>query len=163
MAVGAAGRLVIGGDTTSGDFPATPGAFDTGHNGLTDLTALVFDLPQVRADISASPDIGTLPFTAQFTVSLTNFREQTRRVSGRIDIETAGGGFFPTWRAGFTNIQGQGVFTATWPQNLPGLGSLQGINTFTLSAEDVTPAPWNQPPYAPSGDRSEDSCTVTGL
>ena len=38
-----------------------------------------------------------------------------------------------------------------------------GPNEFALVVEDVTPAPFNQPPYAPSGDTATDACTVTGL
>ena len=38
-----------------------------------------------------------------------------------------------------------------------------GDNVFTLVAEDVTPAPYNQPPYAASGDTDSGACTVTGL
>jgi hypothetical protein len=38
-----------------------------------------------------------------------------------------------------------------------------GPNAFVLSVEDVTPAPFNQPPYAPSGDTAVAGCTVTGL
>jgi hypothetical protein len=34
---------------------------------------------------------------------------------------------------------------------MPAIGSVIGANTFTLMAEDVTPAPYNQPPYPPAG------------
>ena len=30
-------------------------------------------------------------------------------------------------------------------------------------AEDVTPPPYNQPPYPPEGDSDSDSCVVTGV
>ena len=36
-------------------------------------------------------------------------------------------------------------------------------DSFTLVAEDVTPAPYNRPPYTAAGDTSTDGCTVTGL
>ncbi len=39
---------------------------------------------------------------------------------------------------------------------------LTGDNRFVLIAEDVTPAPYNQPPYPPAGDSAADACTVTG-
>jgi len=38
-----------------------------------------------------------------------------------------------------------------------------GVNSFTLVAEDVTPAPYNQPPYPASGDGDMESCLVTGI
>ena len=46
---------------------------------------------------------------------------------------------------------------------LPVQLSLVGDNNFTLRAMDVTPAPYNQPPYAPSGALDSDLCTVVGL
>jgi hypothetical protein len=36
-----------------------------------------------------------------------------------------------------------------------------GTNTFILSAQDVTPPPYNLPPYAPAGDTDQVTCTVT--
>ncbi len=41
------------------------------------------------------------------------------------------------------------------------LGTLVGDNVFTLVGEDVTPAPYNQPPFLPSGDTASDNVTVT--
>jgi hypothetical protein len=52
---------------------------------------------------------------------------------------------------------------AAWNQNLPALSSLVGDNTFELVAEDVTPSPYNQPPYPPAGDTDTDICTATGI
>jgi hypothetical protein len=36
-----------------------------------------------------------------------------------------------------------------------------GVSTFTLTGVDVTPAPYNQPPYTPSGDSDSAGCTIT--
>jgi len=36
-----------------------------------------------------------------------------------------------------------------------------GENLFTLLAEDVTPSPYNQPPFPAAGDAVSDLCTVT--
>jgi hypothetical protein len=38
-----------------------------------------------------------------------------------------------------------------------------GCNVARLVVEDVTPSPWNQPPYPPAGDTDTDACTVTGI
>jgi len=38
-----------------------------------------------------------------------------------------------------------------------------GINIMTLVAEDVTPPPFNQPPYPASGDTAADICSVEGI
>ena len=38
-----------------------------------------------------------------------------------------------------------------------------GQNSFTLQVVDVTPSPYNQPPYPPSGGTGRDACTVVGI
>lgn len=38
-----------------------------------------------------------------------------------------------------------------------------GDNHVTLVAEDVTPAPYNQPPYPPAGDTDTGRCKVTAF
>ena len=118
----------------------------------------------VGAELTSVPAIGTLPFNTQFTVTLSNnFTGQVRREAGVIDVWLANGTWFLNWRAGFTNIGGSGVFTTSFSVTMPSLGALVGDNTFILTAEDVTPAPYNQPPYPPSGDTDTASCTVTGI
>ena len=55
------------------------------------------------------------------------------------------------------------TFATSWMQTLPALGSLVGENVFELHAEDVTPPPYNQPPYPPAGDTDTCTVTVTGM
>jgi hypothetical protein len=81
-------------------------------------------------------------------------------VAGRIDVTLAGGGYYPNWRSGFTNIAGGGSYVTNWNNTIPALGSMIGVNQFQLFAEDVTPAPYNQPPYPPAGDSDISVCTV---
>ena len=120
--------------------------------------------PTVGASLACTPATGTLPFATQMTATLTNtYTGQRRRVAARIHLTLAGGGYFPNWRAGFTNIVEGTSYIAAWSQNLPALGTLVGDNVFDMVAEDVTPAPYNQPPYPPAGDTATDSCTVTGM
>jgi hypothetical protein len=38
-----------------------------------------------------------------------------------------------------------------------------GSNVVTLTAMDVTPSPYNQPPYPPAADTDGATCTVVGL
>jgi len=80
----------------------------------------------------------------------------TRRIAGRITLRIGNGNFFNPWRAGFTNIPPGGQYTSGWNTALGSFGPLVGTNTFTLLAEDVTPAPYNQPPNPPSGQ----TCTA---
>jgi hypothetical protein len=104
-----------------------------------------------------------LPFTSLMLVTLTNnYPDFSRRISGSIDLELGSGAQYSNWRAGFTNVLPGDSYIATWNQNFPSLGSLVGDNTFSLTAQDVTPSPWNQPPYPPAGDTATAGCTVTG-
>lgn len=56
-----------------------------------------------------------------------------------------------------------GTSLTSWAQLIPAMGPLVGENTFTLVVEDVTPPPWNLPPYPPAGDTAVSACTVTGI
>jgi len=116
----------------------------------------------VTALINANPGAGTLPFVSQFTAQLGNLTSENRRVAGRINVTVANGTPYFNWRAGWTNLSPAEVFTSIWNQNFPSLGALVGDNVFTLLGEDVTPAPYNQPPFQPSGDTDSDSTTITG-
>jgi len=118
----------------------------------------------VSVDLDCVPTQGTLPFGSQFAVTLTNLTPgENRRVAARMDVLTAGGQSYPGWRAGWSNLDDGESFTVTWAQPFPALGALVGANSFTLHAEDVTPPPWNQPPYQPAGGTDSDTCMVTGL
>ena len=102
-----------------------------------------------------------LPFTTQMTVSLANLTTENRRAAGRIDMVIGNGTPYTNWRAGWTNLSSGETFSTMWTQNMPGLSSLVGSNVFTIIGVDVTPAPYNQPPFAPAGDTDTDACTVT--
>jgi hypothetical protein len=129
-----------------------------------DYPGLVFLEGTLNADIACQPSAGTLPFATNMRVELVNrYLGQTRRLAGRIDVTIAGGGSYSNWKAGSTNVAAGGSYVAAWNQSLPALGSLVGVNTFTLVAVDVTPSPYNQPPYPAAGDWLSDSCFVTGI
>jgi hypothetical protein len=118
----------------------------------------------VSADLACVPSAGTVPFTSAMTVTMANlYPDLARRIAGRIDVALAGGGTFPGWRAGYTNVSAGGSYVSSWNQNIPAIGTVIGENGFLLVAEDVTPAPYNQPPYPPAGDTASASCIVTGI
>ncbi len=118
----------------------------------------------VSAALTCVPASGTLPFTTNMTAAMTNlYPVMSRRLAAHIDITLGGGTFFSNWRAGWTNVGGGDSYSTTWNQFLPLRGTLVGNNVFTLAAEDVTPAPYNQPPYPPAGDTATAGCTVTGV
>ncbi len=118
----------------------------------------------IDAALVCEPSTGTLPFVTQLWVTLGNlYAGQTRRVAARLDVQLAAGAYFPGWRAGYTNIGPGGSYFTSWNQNLPALGTLVGENVFTLAAEDVTPSPYNQPPYPPAGDTCTSQQIFTAL
>lgn len=115
----------------------------------------------VHATLDCLPASGTVPFNTVMSVSFSNlYSGQTRRIAGKITATFGGGVTYLNWRAGYTNISAGSSFATSWNQQIPALGSVLGTNNFQLLAEDVTPAPFNQPPHPPSGDTSYDSCQV---
>jgi len=118
----------------------------------------------VSSSLTCTPSSGTVPFLTDITASLTNRNHQyTRRVAGRIDVDLSGGTSFSNWRAGYTNLAPGETYAAHLALTIPSLLSVIGDNTFTLFAEDVTPAPYNQPPHPASGDTDTSVCIVTGV
>lgn len=118
----------------------------------------------LSAELSCIPQSGTVPFSTAMTVTLTNLdTSHYRRVAGRIDVDLAGGDSYGSWRTGYTNLDPGESYSSSWSQQIPALAAVIGSNLFTLHAEDVTPAPYNQPPYPPAGATAGDACSVTGF
>jgi len=129
-----------------------------GYPGLVNLTGTV------GAKLTCRPVMGTVPFSTSITVMLANrCSGLSRRCSGRIDVDTAGGASYTGWRSGWANVAAGGSHLTSWAQIIPALGSFIGDSTFTLVVEDVTPPPYNLPPYPPAGDTAGSACTVTGV
>ena len=117
------------------------------------------------ASLSCVPSSGTLPFETTMTVVLTNNYTAGcgRCFAGRIDVVTASGMAIPNWRSGWVIVDPGASAATSFTKTLPAYPTLIGTNTLTLVAEDVTPPPYNQPPYQPSGDTDTDSCTQEGV
>lgn len=126
---------------------------------------VTLDVCPFEASLTCVPGSGTLPFVSQFSVSVGNYESSrpASLVAARVNVTLADGSYFSNWRAGNTVITSGDTFNTVWNQDIPLLGTVVGSNEFTLEAMDVTPAPYNQPPYGPSGFLTMDSCTVTGL
>ncbi len=88
---------------------------------------------------------------------------QTRRFHYIVDVTLAGGQHHTSWRQVWQNVQAGAVYTRQWSQTIPALPTLEGLNRFELTATDVTPPPYNLPPYPPAGDTDVDNCTITGV
>jgi len=121
-------------------------------------------ITSVDANLECQPASGTLPFITNISTILTNtLATEDRVVAGTVAVTVASGGYYPQWRSGSAGLSGGQSLVTSWRQRIPALEALSGVNEFTLTVEDVTPAPFNQPPYSPSGDTAAASCTVTGL
>ncbi len=144
---------------------------DTSHNIVFKIQRYAPDYPglanllgTIGAELTCQPGSGTVPFSTLMTVTLENiYTGQTRRIAGHLDATLAAGQFFPNWRAGYTNVAPGDSFVTSWVQNIPALGTVIGDNLFALVVEDVTPPPYNQPPYPPAGDTVSAGCAVVGM
>lgn len=115
----------------------------------------------VSATMACVPDNGVLPFTTMMYVTLENlYGGFTRTVAGKINVVLASGSNINNWKTGYTNIAAGGTYNTNWNTNLPAYGTLVGTNVFTLVAEDITPSPYNQPPYPPAGDTDTSFCNI---
>jgi len=111
----------------------------------------------ISGDYTVSPISGTLPFPATHQVVLRSTLHGsaavlTRRASVSIDAHLGGGAHFSNWRAGYTNLSPNEVLFNNWTLDFPASPSVVGANIFSFQLMDTTPAPYNQPPYPPSGD-----------
>jgi len=126
------------------------------------LTLTPPDTQTMSAMIGCDPPSGTLPYTLGLSPLLCNDDTFTRTLYGRINVTVAGGNTYNYWRTGYTNVAAGQCYDASFAVALPNHHSVRGLNTFTLQGTDITPPPYNQPPYSPSGDMDTDFCTTTG-
>lgn len=110
----------------------------------------------VLASLQCSTTASTLPCGVNLEVRITNTTGETRRVSARLDLASAGGQVYTGIRGGSVNIGAGLEFSRDVVFNLPALGGLDGTNSFLLLAQDTTPGD----PSPLAGDQSEDTCSV---
>jgi hypothetical protein len=131
---------------------------------VSNEAAVPLSTSTVAATLTCIPSSGTLPFVSAFSVELTNlYLGQTRRMAGRINITLPSGASYTNWRGGYTNIAPGSSYQTGWNQTFPALGTLVGQTSFQLAAMDITPSPYNQPPYPPAGDTATDTEVITGI
>jgi len=129
---------------------------------LAEVAGLQATEDTVSVILNCIPTSGTVPFETQMTATLTNdCTDQMRRIAGRIDVQAASGAQIHNWRAGYTDVAAGASYVITWSTTIPYRPAVIGENIFTLVTEDVTPAPYNQPPYPAAGDTASDQCVVT--
>jgi hypothetical protein len=128
------------------------------HGWMIDNVTVYRNLPPdgpIDCDYTVLPASGTVPFQVVHRLTLTNTLTggavYTRRIAARLKVTLANGNSYNPWRTGFTNVQPSSSFFKQFPVTFPASAAVIGNNTFTLTAMDVTPTPYNQPPYPPSG------------
>jgi hypothetical protein len=139
---------------------------DTGfpRDSMPSFRLIFSPLTTISARMSCLPASGTLPFTSAVTVELVNnVPDQARTAAGHIDLTLGNGMAYGNWRSGWVELTPEGWHRRTWNQTIPAHPAYRGNSEFRLVMEDVTPAPYNQPPYIASGDVSSRFCTVTGV
>jgi len=131
--------------------------------GQVDMGYHYIGFPTVSADLTCEPQSGILPYTTDVCVSMENTSDNIRVIAGRMTLTLASGLTISNWRTGYSTLNPLGNYSTCWYQTVPALNRLVGINTLHLNVEDVTFAPYNQPPFLPSGDTDTASCTVMGI
>ncbi len=132
--------------------------------GTADMGAHHPVFSRIGASLSCTPSEGTVPFGTLISVGMQNeLAGEFRQASGKLNVALANGSYYPSWRAGYLVLDPGEAFAFNWSQQIPATGSVIGENKFTLVVADVTPAPYNQPPYSPSGSTDRAWCTVTGV
>ncbi len=144
--------------TTRTDWVGDEGQADIGYHyarGAVDTVAV---------GLTATPASGTVPFSVNFRVTLAStLVDGPRRLAGRLDAAVAAGQNYNNWKAGWLNLGPGESRDVSWNQTIPALSSVVGLNRFTLTGVDVTPPPYNQPPFAPSGSSGTAGCIVLGV
>lgn len=160
-------NAVVAGHTSSGDFLFPGTGYDQTYNGGFDAFILQTDfgasLPHtLEAGLTATPVSGTLPFSSMMCAEVINATGFSRYAVGRLNVWLPGGQYLSSYRYGFTVLDPAEIYVYSWSQWFPDLPTLDGDTRFQLAVFDVTPAPYNQPPYPESGGVATDQCTVTG-
>lgn len=158
------GSCLVAGGTVSPDFPATAGAYDTSYNwGAMDAFLARWQLggfDTVFAAMECFPDAITLPSTCRIQIGIRNMSQAQRLVDAGLSIELPDGALYENFRFGSLSISGGDSFDTFWRQSFPAIPALEGTSVLRLRAEDVTPSPYNQPPYPPSGAVDSKACTL---
>ncbi len=136
-------------------------AYEFGSGGHTFAMFSGIKVETFLLDIELTPSTGTLPFFGTTTLTLTNLTNGPRTSAGRVDVIVASGARLNNVRGGYANVPAGDVVQFSYPQKFLERQYLVGENTFILTGQDVTNAPYNQPPYYPAGDKDMDSFVVT--
>jgi len=116
----------------------------------------------VGGEIAGDPASGFLPFSSNICLDLDNKTDYHRRISYRVERRLADGSYDPNYRSGWNNVEPDGSHERCWDEFFPAEVGMVGTSTYHIYLADVTPAPYNQPPFPSSGDTATASCTIVG-
>jgi len=145
--------------------PGTYTAWLTVSDGdLTDSAPVTVQvLRALSAEMMCWPQIGILPFDCQVTGSLNNeYANYHRRLAATVTVDLPNGEHFTDYKRGYTNLAPATSHQFSWTEHLTSNAMVGAIEAH-LSVQDVTPTPYNQPPYPPSGAMVSESCVVDVL
>ncbi len=116
--------------------------------------------PLPWVDLSCTPASGTAPIGITCSVTAGCYAPVDRTLAYNVDITLANGTVLPghwqgTMAIGPDQSQTHQQLYEYFEQ------SCIGVNTYNVTVEDVTPAPFNQPPFPPSGLTNSTSAIVT--
>ena len=117
----------------------------------------------IAAEISCTPQFNVLPTSIKTCVTIRNLVDSPRTVDGTIDLLLGSGEPLYSWRVQNVVIEPNGRWDRCWVNEAFDLQSLEGKNIARLRAVDVTPPPYNQPPYPPAGSTAEATCFFWGM
>jgi hypothetical protein len=120
-------------------------------------------VPTSAATITCDPQYKLLPTTVKTCVIIENLVNSPRTVDGQIDLLLGGGEVIYEWRFRVVDVEPSGTSYQCWNNQLWDLPSFEEKNIARLRVVDVTPPPYNQPPYPPSGATAEDTCFFWGI
>jgi len=136
---------------------ASDSSSSTGEGWMVDNVTLYHNgSGTYSCDYTVLPSTGTLAFGVSHRITLTNLLSGTphwtRRIAARIDVTLGNGVSVSNWKSGYTGVAPGVSFVTSFPVNFALQARFVGTNTFVLTTEDVSPSPYNQPPYPASGD-----------
>jgi len=110
----------------------------------------------IAATVECTPLYNTLPTTVKVCVTIDNLVDSPRVVDGKIDLWLGGGSPYYNWRFRAVSLAASGTWNQCWNNQVDDLQTLEEKNIVRLTVVDVTPPPYNQPPYPPSGATATD-------
>ena len=114
---------------------------------------------------ATTPPSGMLPVNVRCWLLLRQATNppSTRVAAVNMGLRTAGGQYFQNWRSGELTVSPGQDTLEVWTQVLPNRWSFAGENLFLTRVVDITPPPYNLPPYQASGGSAIDTFTFTGI